>query len=72
MFLNVATHPFYSITGKDGRFEINGLPPGEYTIAAVHERMGEKTQKITVGARESKALDFGFHSDDVKNAPPSR
>jgi hypothetical protein len=64
MYLNVSPHPFFSVSQKDGQFEIKGLPPGEYIIAAVHERMGEKTQKITVGAKESKTVDFQFSAAD--------
>ncbi|MCU1306286.1 MAG: Copper binding protein plastocyanin/azurin family [Acidobacteriaceae bacterium] len=64
MYLNVSPHPFFSVSQKDGTFEIKGLPPGEYTIAAVHERMGEKTQKITLGAKETKSVDFAFTAAD--------
>jgi hypothetical protein len=65
MYLNVSPHPFFAVTGKDGKFEIKGLPPGEYTIAAVHERMGEKTQKVTVGQKETKTTSFGFTAADL-------
>ncbi len=36
------------------------LPPGTYTIAAVQEKYGEKTQTITVGPKEDKNLDFSY------------
>jgi hypothetical protein len=65
MYLNVSPHPFFSVSQKDGTFEIKGLPPGEYTIAAVHERMGEKTQKISIGPKETKAVDFAFTAGDA-------
>jgi hypothetical protein len=65
MYLNVSAHPFFSVSQKDGTFQIKGLPPGEYTIAALHERMGEKTQKITVGAKETKSADFAFSAADI-------
>ena len=42
------------MTGKDGSFELNGLPPGTYTIAAVHEKYGEQEMKITVGPKDHK------------------
>lgn len=60
-FVNVAANPFYAVTDVNGNFEIKGLPPGDYTIAAVHEALGEQTQKITVGANENKAADFNFN-----------
>jgi plastocyanin len=60
MYVNVVRHPFHAVTGKDGSFELKGLPPGEYTIAAVHERYGEVTQQVTVGASESKSVEFQY------------
>ena len=59
-FVNVAANPFYTVSDANGTFEIRGLPPGEYVIAAVHEALGEQTQKLTVGAKESQAADFTF------------
>jgi len=59
-FVNVAANPFYAVTGADGTFEIKGLPPGDYTIAAVHEAAGEQAQKISLGAKETKTVDFTF------------
>jgi plastocyanin len=59
-FVNVAANPFYAISDANGNFEIKGLPPGEYTIAAVHEAAGEQAQKTTVGAKEDKSMDFAF------------
>lgn len=61
MYLNVMTNPFYAVTGPDGSFTLKGLPPGTYIIAAVQEKLGEKTQTITVGAREDKqGVAFGY------------
>ena len=61
-YVNVAANPFYAVSDASGKFQINGLPPGEYTIAAVHEAVGEQTQQVTVGAKESKAVEFTFTS----------
>lgn len=66
MYLNVSSHPFFFVSGADGRFEITGLPPGDYTIAALHERLGEKTIKVTVAAKEAKETNFGFSAADAK------
>jgi len=69
-YIGVLSHPFYAVTGKDGSFELKGVPPGEYTIGAWHEKYGEKTQKITVGAKESKTVDFTFKADEAPASPP--
>jgi plastocyanin len=56
----VFTHPFFSVTGTDGKFNISGLDPGTYTITAWHERLGPQTATVTVAANETKAQNFKF------------
>jgi plastocyanin len=60
MFINVTKSPFYAVTGPDGKYEIKGLPPGDYTIAFVHEKLGEQDQKVTLAAKDSKTVDASF------------
>lgn len=48
------SNPFYAVTWPDGSFRLKGLPPGTYAIAAVQEKLGEKTQTITVGPKDDK------------------
>src|SRR5215831_11635106 len=60
MYVNVVKNPFYAVSGADGRFEIKGLPPGDYTIAFVQEKLGEQTQKVTLGPKDSKSVDVTF------------
>jgi plastocyanin len=59
-YIGVLEHPFFTVSDADGRFSIPQLPPGTYTIEAWHERLGTQTQQITVGAKESKTIDFTF------------
>jgi plastocyanin len=58
MYVNVVKSPYFAVTDKDGKYTLKGLPPGTYTIAVVQEKLGEQTQQITVGAKESKTADF--------------
>ena len=60
MYINVVKSPFYAVTDKDGKYEIKGLPPGDYTLAFVHEKLGEQDQKVTVAAKDSKTVDQTF------------
>ena len=57
-YINVVSHPFFAVTGEDGSFTIKGLPPGTYTIEVLHEKLPAQEQQITVGAKESKTVDF--------------
>ena len=59
-YLGVLKHPFFAVTSTQGTFEIKGLPPGEYVIEAWHEKYGTLQQKVTLAAKESKAVDFTF------------
>jgi plastocyanin len=60
MYINVVKNPFYAVTDKDGKYEIKGLPPGDYTIAFVQEKLGEQDQKVTVGPKDTKTVDQSF------------
>lgn len=64
-YLAVLEHPFYDVTAKDGRFEISGLPAGTYEIEAWHEKLGTRKAEVTVGAGDSKDVDFTM-------SPPAR
>jgi hypothetical protein len=59
-WVSVFTHPFFSVTGTDGKFTISGLDPGTYEITAWHERLGTQTASITVAANETKTQNFKF------------
>jgi hypothetical protein len=59
-YMAVMPHPFYAVSQTNGSFTIANLPPGQYTVVAWHEKYGQQEQKITVGAKESKALSFTF------------
>ncbi len=60
MYLSVMRNPYFAVTGKDGKFTLQGLPPGTYTIAAVQEKYGEKAQTITLGPSQDKNLNFSY------------
>jgi plastocyanin len=59
-YVNVLTHPYFAVSGEDGKFEIRNLPPGRYTLAAVQEKFGEQTMTITVAPKETSKADFVF------------
>jgi len=59
-YIGVVAHPFFAVTGDDGSFTIKGLPPGTYTIQTWHEKFGTQELQVTVGSKESKAVDFSY------------
>jgi plastocyanin len=59
-FINVAPNPWFAVTGADGSFDISGIPPGTYTLAAVHEKLGEQDIQITVPPKTAAQASFTF------------
>lgn len=63
-YVHVLEHPFFAVTGEDGTFTIKGMPPGEYEVTVLHEasllEATPPTATVTVGAGESKEVEFAF------------
>jgi plastocyanin len=59
-YINVMSHPYFTVSATDGSFTIKNLPPGEYTLAAVHEKFGEQTMKVKVGSKMDTDARFTF------------
>jgi plastocyanin len=59
-YIGVFSHPFFAVTGADGKFTISGLDAGTYEITAWHERLGTQKASVTVAATGSKTQDFKF------------
>ena len=59
-YISVLDHPFFAVTDEDGKYEIKNLPPGEYEVEAVHEKLKSQTGKITVKDGEKATLDLSY------------
>jgi hypothetical protein len=59
-FINVAPTPFFAVSDAQGHFTITGLPPGNYVLGAVHEKLGEKEINLTVPATGATKATFTF------------
>ena len=64
-YIGVLNHPFFAVTGEDGTFKIENVPPGDYTVEAWHETYGTKTTKITVGGDTPATVDFKFSAREI-------
>lgn len=49
-FIRVDTHPFHAVTDGDGRFRIEGLPPGHYDLEVWHEYFGSQEVPVAIGS----------------------
>lgn len=63
-YVGVFSHPFFSVSNSDGTYRISGVPPGQYTVVAWHEQLGEQTVDVFVAGNEQKTLDFKFKASD--------
>ncbi len=61
-YVGVSPHPFFAVTGDDGSFTLQGVPPGTYTIEAVHEKYGRKEGNVTVTPGGAATLEFTYGS----------
>jgi polysaccharide lyase family 4-like protein len=56
-------HPYYQLTGQDGRFSLTDVPPGDYTLMAWHPGVGTILEKkVTVPAKGTAQVEYVFDS----------
>ncbi len=47
-WVSVFDHPYFAVSKADGTFKISDVPPGKYTLKAIHRKAGAATQEIEV------------------------
>lgn len=57
-YIGVMAHPFFAVTGADGRFTLSGVPDGHYTVAMWHERFGRLETEAAIVNRHQAQADF--------------
>ena len=59
-FVLVLENPYFSVTGKDGVFKIENVPPGTYKVNAWHEKLRTVTKDVTVEAGKTANVDYNL------------
>lgn len=57
----VLPHPFFAVSGPDGRFALPPLPAGTYTLEAWHETMGTLQRTVVLRPGTGPVVEFVFH-----------
>lgn len=56
----VSDNPLRALTGRDGRFVIEGVPAGKWLVSAWHEDLGRLEQEITVSGNETVTVELPY------------
>lgn len=54
----IVWNPYYFVTGKDGAFKLDQIPPGKYKVTAWHPYVGEVSSEVTVAGGADAKADF--------------
>lgn len=57
-YVVVLQNPFFAVTSKDGRYQIDNVPPGSYSLAVWHARGKSQPKPVTVDAGRPLTVDF--------------
>jgi Plastocyanin len=56
----VLDNPYFAVPSSAGKYAIEEVPPGDYTVVGWHERIKPVTRMIHVSAGETTRLDFNI------------
>ena len=59
-YVSAVEHPYFAVTDSNGSFEIKGLPPGDYVIEALHEKLGARELPVRLAPSAHETADFVF------------
>lgn len=47
-WIHVFDHPYFAVSAPNGRFVLDSIPPGEYTMRTWHERLGVTSREVRI------------------------
>ena len=56
---------FVPARGDYGAFDLSAVPPGQYTIVAWHERVGERAERVRVDAGKATSVELSVPVGDA-------
>ncbi|HUR34112.1 MAG TPA: carboxypeptidase regulatory-like domain-containing protein [Vicinamibacterales bacterium] len=59
-FILVFSHPFFSVTDGSGRYRIDNVPPGTYTLVAWNEGVASESRSVVVTDAGASEADFSL------------
>jgi hypothetical protein len=63
-YVGVVTNPYFTVTGANGTFEIDHIPPGTYTIQAWQEQYGPVMKTVKIATGEVTTVDFTYTGNE--------
>lgn len=61
-FLFVADHPYHAVTDAEGRFRLDGVPAGVWTLRVWHEMLGSSDRQVRLKAGETQDVQIQMRS----------
>jgi plastocyanin len=59
-WVTVVDHPYFAVTGKDGSFKISNVPPGKYTLSAMHYKIAKEGVDKEIEVKEGAPAQTDF------------
>jgi hypothetical protein len=59
-FILVFAHRFFALTGPDGTYRIQGIPPGSYTVSVWHPVLSAAPRSVTIPERDGADVSLDF------------
>ena len=56
--IRVFDHGFFTVPKEDGSFSIDDVPPGDHTLVAWHERIGERRDRVAIRPGAATTINF--------------